>query len=66
MINKSTKADRESARLVKSELQNIHMKNFDYKVTKTMEKIRELVAALEANENMTSDQFTNVVSAFKD
>ena len=41
------------------------MKNFDYNVTKTVDKVIELVLVLEANENMTSDQFNNVTSAFK-
>ena len=42
------------------------MKNFDCSVAKTVEKIRELVAVLEASANMTSDKLTNEVSAFKD
>ena len=39
-INKETKADRESVRLTKSELQNVHRENFDYNVTKTVEKTK--------------------------
>ena len=48
--NKVTQANAEAIRLAKKELQQTHLKEFDYDVSKTVERVREIVATIEAND----------------
>ena len=65
-MNKVTKADRESVRLAKSELQTIHIKDFACDISKTVEKVREIVAVLQANSVIAPDHLTTIINVFKD
>ena len=64
--SKVTKADAEAVRLAKNELSNTHLKDFDYDVGKAVEKVRELVSTLEANDINSSSHLDDVIAVFKD
>ena len=63
---KTTQIDAEAVRLEKNDLQNAHLKNFDYDVKKAVEKVRELVALLGANDALNSAHVDDVITVFKD
>ena len=66
IINKVTKADTESVRIDKNELQNTHLNDFKFNVSEAVEKIRELVVILESNSVESDHHIDDVLRVFKD
>ena len=66
VFSKATQSNAEAAHLAKNNLQNAHLKDFDYDASKTVEKVRELVASLEANDVLTSVHVDDVIAFFND
>ena len=62
IVNRATKADSEAVRLAKTELQRTYLKDFDYDVSKIVEKVRELVETLEANVTSSASHDDEVIT----
>ena len=63
---KVTQADAEVVRLAKKELQQTHLKDFNYDISKAVERVREIVATLEANDVISGDHIDDIIAVFKD
>ena len=66
ITSKATQADAEAIRLAKNDLQKCHLRDQDFDVSKTVERVREIVATLEANDITSSDHVDEVIAVFKD
>ena len=65
VINRATKADSKVVRLAKNELQRKNLKDFDYDVSKTVEKVRYLVATIEVNAISSVNHTDDEIAVFE-